>query len=480
MQRKLFASITAMAASFAWLAAPGAPADAATCQNGPAGDLNGDGVPEIVIGVPGAEGAKGAVTIVDGRTKRAERFTAASLGFQPNERRERFGTAVLVTDVTGDGCSELIVGAPNAAKGAGRVYVAQGTPSGLSNKPLATIDSPDRGAEFGTALSISFVNGDRKGLLIGGPGYDDGKATSAGAVYTVNVDTADGGIDKPYRYTQNSPGIEGVSESHDMFGLVLSGPFVGVPMEDVGSARDAGAFVRLAMHPEGSVAFGEAVTQNSKGVSNTAESGDRFGMSLFARHSYIAVGAPGEDDGRIVDAGAAHVFWTDNSAEPYVYQQEAWFVTQNSPGIPGVSEKGDAFGSSVALGEVTPGESRRNLWIGADGEDVGSVRDAGSVTRLDDGSGLPAATLTLGNGLPGKAKSGDALGAALGTVRDTGDRVYGADSLLIGVPGRDVDSVADSGWVICSAYGSTKLPESAGIKDRPVADEAVGTVFGAA
>ncbi|MGW7252715.1 VCBS repeat-containing protein [Streptomyces sp. NPDC054834] len=54
-------------------------------------------------------------------------------------------------------------------------------------------------------------------------------------------------------------------------------------------------------------------------------------------------------------------------------------VSQNTAGIPGAAEADDWFGSGLALGDLD-GDGYADLVVGAGGEDVGSVQNAGTLT----------------------------------------------------------------------------------------------------
>jgi hypothetical protein len=55
--------------------------------------------------------------------------------------------------------------------------------------------------------------------------------------------------------------------------------------------------------------------------------------------------------------------------------------TQSRPGVPGTPEAGDKFGSSIAMGDMD-GDGYADLVVGAEGEAIGDVKGAGSVTII--------------------------------------------------------------------------------------------------
>ncbi|MFF4837154.1 integrin alpha [Streptomyces sp. NPDC001315] len=120
------------------------PAAAATCAAGSAGDFNGDGVGDTVIPDPTAtvNGAKkaGLVRVVLGNNKGAFEISQATSGMPAApEAGDGFGTSYATYDADGDGCGDLVVGAPyeNISRNgtqiydAGAIYVIHGTPTGI-------------------------------------------------------------------------------------------------------------------------------------------------------------------------------------------------------------------------------------------------------------------------------------------------------------------------------------------------------------
>ena len=95
-----------------------------------------------------------------------------------------FGAAVGAGDVDGDGYADVIVGAPDANAGAGAVHVYLGGPTMLARKPSTTIAGPD--VAFGGFGSVVAMAGDVNGdgfadVLVGAPESisKSGRASSA-------------------------------------------------------------------------------------------------------------------------------------------------------------------------------------------------------------------------------------------------------------------------------------------------------------
>jgi len=134
-----------------------------------AGDVNGDGYGDVMIGWAGREAGvytPGRAFVYAGRP--------SGLTYTPiwsvagTQTGEFMGFAAAAGDVNGDGFGDLMVGAPyhdNGQLDEGAAFLYVGSPTGLSATPVWSAEADQAGPTyFGVALSSGDVNGD---------GYDD-------------------------------------------------------------------------------------------------------------------------------------------------------------------------------------------------------------------------------------------------------------------------------------------------------------------
>ena len=370
------------------------------------GDFNGDGIGDLAVGVPfediaDAQGGiiqdAGGVNVIYGSP--AGLSATAGPGdqfFGYGETNGRAGSALASGDFNGDGYSDLAIGAPfddapatifedgtvrgvpfvtsniqdgssntidfsesippppkqKVIQDAGKVHVFYGSPTGLD---IATWESLNLGQilrtvprtldEFGASLAWGHFDGDGfADLAVGIPGFNL-QAGAVGVFYGTSV------------------GFNGnnLAQRHQLW------------------------------------------TQDSTGIADNAEAGDRFGASLaggefgmVATASDLAIGVPGEDIlvttfvGRtpvttnVRDAGAVNVIYGTSSSPRGLNATGSQFWNQNSAQIEGtgaildIVEEDDRFGSALA----SFGLGGSDLAIGVPGEDVGTVVDAGAVNVI--------------------------------------------------------------------------------------------------
>jgi hypothetical protein len=241
-------------------------------------------------------------------------------------------------------------------------------------------------------------------------------------------------------------------QAHDHFGWSFAaGDFdgdgrdelvTGIPNDDgLNDVSDGGGLIVSQYLPPAALTPVKFVRQ-SAGL-DPPEVGDRFGEVLascdFNADGFddLAVGMPHENfsgtqfDGR----GAVQTHYGRAAGLPGFGSE---FFTQDTAGIPGDAEEGDAFGDSLACGDFD-GDGRHDLAIGVPGENLGSEFGAGMIEVLPGWSGGLASDLAYAidqnsSGIDGSAETGDFFGGSLAAGNFDGD---GFVDLAIGVVNED-------------------------------------------
>ena len=405
---------------------------------------------DLVVGLPsydvGGRVDAGAVVVlrdVGGqstvRQPSARQVLNASSFGQSVQAGARLGAAVVTTDLDGDGCLEIVAGAPGASAGRGAVLTSWG--ERLTAADLG--QSRQVGAHFGAALRGLEPMWGGLELLVGEPGATVDGAVGAGRAYGVS-NLLDPALRSAQVFEQGHGVVTGTSEPGDHFGAVLTGGYsdayaqvdtayllVGVPDEDIGRHVDAGRVVLIGE------SAGSALHQDSPGVPGAAETGDRFGASV-ALDGYEGVlwfGAPGEDVSGFKDAGhdprgRRGCGWADAAEQHRAHPGHArypWLGRARRP-VRGVAV--------VAHGGCSRRERR-------------AADEAGAVLAFVGGGDRFA----QGNGAPGLAEPFDHFGAKLSgfAFYDNGAGTAGV-AMVVTVPGEDLGSVRNAGTLALQGW----------------------------
>ncbi len=167
-----------------------------------AGDVNGDGYDDIIIGIPtysNGQQFEGKVIIYHG-SRNGLSSIAPAWTSESNEVNTFFGEVVAPAgDVNNDGYDDVIIGSPRFSNGGqsleGKVWVYYGSPTGL--RPIAswTKEGNQTGASFGFSISSGDMNGDgHDDILVGSPFYTNSK----------------GGDGKAFVYNGSSSGLKSI------------------------------------------------------------------------------------------------------------------------------------------------------------------------------------------------------------------------------------------------------------------------------
>jgi hypothetical protein len=164
---------------------------------------------------------------------------------------DRWGASVSgAGDANGDGYDDIIIGAPNKENGQtdeGYVRVIFGAPTGISGS--WNLEGDQAGANLGFAVSSAGdVNADGFGdIVIGAPNYDASGQLSRGYA-TVYLGSADNVLDQGWWKIGDAGGdVYGaaVSGGGDVNNDGYSDVFVGAPLHDAGGVNGGGAFLYL-------------------------------------------------------------------------------------------------------------------------------------------------------------------------------------------------------------------------------------------
>ena len=168
-------------------ASDGAALDAFGAALSMAGDLNGDGYADLIVGATRADAPlaeSGALYIYLGSSTGLTASSEQKLVPSDSVGTHYFGTdATIVADQDGDGLDEVAVGAPGDNSFTGSVYLYFGSSTGVSAATESKITVSGT-YHFGSTLSAADANGDGySDLLVGSPrGPVSGSGT--GLVYT--------------------------------------------------------------------------------------------------------------------------------------------------------------------------------------------------------------------------------------------------------------------------------------------------------
>jgi hypothetical protein len=385
-----------------------------------AGDVNGDGYSDIIVGSPYNDAGgldAGRVYLYTNSLSGAdipdEFFTGIVAG-------DNFGWSVSTAgDVNGDGYIDMIVGANGndvGGSGAGQAYIYFGG-SGLDNIADVTLTGVAAGDGFGWSVSTAGdVNGDGYSDVIVGAAYNDAAGNSAGQVYiyfggsamnnVADIILTGAAANDRFGYSVSTVG----DENGDGYSDVI----VGAPFNSAGGASAGRAYIY----------FGSSTMDNIADVTLTGvAANDNFGISVSIagdvngdRFSDAIVGADGNDVGG-GNAGQAYIYFggsaMDNTAD----------VTLTG------AAASDIFGASVSTAGDVNADGYSDVIIGAYYNNAGTAYIYFGGLAINN---TPDAVLT-------GAIAGDNFGYSVSVAGDVNKDGYG--DVIVGAPSNDAGGV---------------------------------------
>jgi hypothetical protein len=350
-----------------------------------AGDVNADGCADALVGAPlngGAASSAGRAYLFLGAPGAG--LDATPDLTVDGTANDTLGGVAAAGDVNGDGYADFLVGAAGnvLSPSAGTAYVFFGGPGGAPDgTPDGVLIGETAGDNFGSALAAAGdLNGDGYGdVLVSAPNNDAG-GTSAGRAYvylggpgTTFETTADAAITGGLGNDILGSGLAG---GGDLNGDGFADFVVGARGADVGAILDAGrAYVYLG-------AAGATVDTVVDGTLSGAGVSDALGVSVAIPGDLngdgfddVVVGVP-QSDAQGLDSGVARAFFGGGSA-----------TFDGSPdGTLNAGAAGDLLGNAVGTAGDVNGDGAADVIVGAPLSDAGAM-DAGEVRLYLGGTG---------------------------------------------------------------------------------------------
>ncbi|WP_328498804.1 FG-GAP-like repeat-containing protein [Streptomyces sp. NBC_00414] len=419
-------------------------------------DFNGDGYQDVAVAAPGATVGghtwAGYITVTYGSANGLDTAHTTVIDQDspgvPGVSADNgvFGYSMVPRDLDGDGLTDLALTTreyrPEDNVG-GSVIVLWGRRTGISGQDSVRIGAPAN-ADVGADITAGDFDGD---------GHTD-----------LFLDNSE---DYDYRDVLYGPFDRAGAPAREQQILAFSsdnticstaaGDFNGDGIEDLAT------FYVYENHAEG----GKLWLGTKDGLSTVSQrlsSAGTTAVADFDQDGYADLATrvfPGGDTEMVDDPGTVKIYY-GSAAGPS--QTRTQTITQQTAGVPGVSEKNDAFGGRLSAGDAN-GDGYPDLAVGVPGEAIGSVAKAGSVVLLKGGrggltgTGAQAFHQDTAN-VPGVAEKNDVFGGSLRLLDVTGD---GKADLTVGAPGEDLGTVRNGGavWLLRGATAGLTASKSA-------------------
>lgn len=431
-----------------------------------AGDVDGDGLADILVASTEGAAGVGRVWVVfgkdDGTTVDLADVEGGVGGFviTGDTIGEEFATAVAGGgDFNGDGLADIVIGAPGAGNG-GEAYLVYGKADG-AEVTMAELDLSQGGFlltgqvvgdEAGTAVAmVGDVNGDGyDDIAVGAP--DAGTVPGAGRTFVVHGTTETEAITLSSvlggmgGFSVNGIGIDDASGSTlggggDVNGDGLSDVVIGAPLANPNGGNSGAAYVVFGKTDGGAVnlANAGAAAFSIRGIAASDLAGgavDIAGDVNGDGRMDVIVGASGGEDDLLFQGQAYVVFGKDDGTD---IELSEVLAGMGGFGIDGETA-GNFLGQAVAgVGDVD-GDGFGDMLLGSPNLDFNGTNAGRAHLIFGKTNGARVETTDISTGLGGFSLDGEANVDRAGSVVAGGGDIDGDGypDFIIGADGSDI------------------------------------------
>ena len=400
-----------------------------------AGDINGDGVDDIILGANYNDSGgvdAGRAYIFWGSSTISGNISAsnADIIITGENSGDFFGVISEAGDINGDGIDDVVIGGYNNDSGgsdAGRAYIFWGSTTRSGNLEASQADIIITGENsydsFGVSVSTAGdLNGDGITDLVVGASRSDAVRSNAGCAYVFWGGTSFSG-----HLTADQADVIITGTDRDQYlGSIVSnaGDINGDGFDDLIIGAIGSGKVYLFW---GGSSLSGHLDDNQANVIFTGSSSDTFGGSISPLGDVnqdglddLIIGAQMNDSGGL-NAGCAYLFFGDSTLTGSIkpYWANVTFVGEN---------KNDRFGFSASSAGDLTGDGKNDIVVGA--RFAGSNSNGRSYIFFGKDSFSEKIDASLADIILAGENSGDEFGLSVSTVGDVTDD--GVDDLIIG------------------------------------------------
>ena len=393
-----------------------------------AGDVNGDGYSDVIVGAPfyyNSVGIEGAVFVYHGSLRGLA--TTASWSAFGGQYDANLGASVASAgDVNDDGFDDVIVGAPgfdNPLANEGAAFVYLGSASGLS----ATADWEVYGGQVspgfaGSVASAGDVNGDGyDDVIVGAPFYDINSLTN----------TNEGAL---FVYYGSATGPSATADRSIISGQ--AGALLGMSVASAGDVNNDGFDDVIAGAPFYDNTFvdggGLFVYSGSAGGLSATPGWNAFGDKLNAGLGETVASAGDVNGDGYSDVISGAPYYVSDTLESeggsFVYHGSASGLSATADWSAYGGDANALFGASVSSAGDVNGDGYSDIIIGARGYSSAHLNEGAAIVYLGAAAGL--SVTSDWSVLGGQAEAGfGGSAAAAGDVDGNGydDVIVGAE-----------------------------------------------------